>query len=127
VIVVDTNILLYLLVPDAHTAAATRLFEADSDWASSILWRSEFRNVLAGHLRRGRFTYSEACEVQSRAEELLAAEYQPRSARVLELVQSSDCSAYDCEFIAVAEALDVKLVTMDAKLLRAFPDIAIPL
>jgi predicted nucleic acid-binding protein len=40
---------------------------------------------------------------------------------VLELVRDSDCSAYDCEFIALAEKLDVKLVTMDTKILKAFP------
>ncbi len=40
---------------------------------------------------------------------------------ILELVRDSDCSAYDCEFIALANKLQVKLVTMNAKLLRAFP------
>ena len=40
---------------------------------------------------------------------------------VLELVRDSDCSAYDCEFVALAMTLGVKLVTMDAKILRAFP------
>jgi predicted nucleic acid-binding protein len=40
---------------------------------------------------------------------------------VLELVRDSDCSAYDCEFVALATKLDAKLVTMDRKLLRAFP------
>jgi predicted nucleic acid-binding protein len=46
---------------------------------------------------------------------------------VLELVRDSDCSAYDCEFIALAIKLDVKLVTMDKKLLRTFPKRAIAL
>ena len=34
---------------------------------------------------------------------------------------SRDCSAYDCGFIALAIKLNTKLVTMDKKLLRAFP------
>lgn len=46
---------------------------------------------------------------------------------VLELVRESDCSAYDCEFIALAIKLDTKLVTMDGKLLRAFPKHAVAL
>ncbi len=46
------------------------------------------------------------------------------SQQVLELVQNSDCSAYDCEFAALALRLGVPLVTMDKKLLKAFPGVA---
>jgi predicted nucleic acid-binding protein len=46
---------------------------------------------------------------------------------VLELVRDSDCSAYDCEFIALAIKLDTKLVTVDKKLLKAFPTRAVAL
>jgi predicted nucleic acid-binding protein len=44
------------------------------------------------------------------------------SEAVLQLVRDSDCSAYDCEFVALAVQLDTRLVTMDGKLLRAFPE-----
>jgi predicted nucleic acid-binding protein len=40
---------------------------------------------------------------------------------VLTLALESGCSAYDCEFVALAKQLGVKLVTEDAKLRRAFP------
>jgi predicted nucleic acid-binding protein len=46
---------------------------------------------------------------------------------VLELVGDSDCSAYDCEVVALAVTPGVKLVTMDAKLLKAFPKHAVML
>ncbi len=49
------------------------------------------------------------------------------SPRVLELVRDSDCSAYDCEFGALAAGLNAKLVTMDRKLLKAFPKYTISL
>jgi predicted nucleic acid-binding protein len=55
------------------------------------------------------------------------AEHEVDSRLVLELVRDSDCSAYDCEFVALAMALGVKLVTMDAKLLKAFPKYAVAL
>ena len=42
-------------------------------------------------------------------------------------MRDTDCSAYDCEFAALALRLDVKLVTMEARLLRAFPKFAVPL
>lgn len=43
------------------------------------------------------------------------------SSAVLELVRDIDCSAYDCEFIALTMKLDTKLDTMEKRLLRAFP------
>ena len=51
-IVVDSNILAYLYLPGERTAAAEALLEHVPDWAAPILWRSEFRNILAGYMRR---------------------------------------------------------------------------
>ncbi|MEN9805867.1 MAG: hypothetical protein RL756_375, partial [Pseudomonadota bacterium] len=51
-IVADSNVVAYLYLPGEHTAAAERLLEREPDWAAPILWRSEFRNILAGYLRR---------------------------------------------------------------------------
>lgn len=127
-IVVDTNVLAYLYLPGEHTAAAEALFNHDPDWAAPVLWRSEFRNILAGYLRRGNMTFEQACAVQREAEDLLAgSEYDVDSLGVLELVRDSDCSAYDCEFVMLAKRLGTRLVTMDAKLLRAFPEAAVAL
>ena len=121
-IVVDSNVLAYLYLPGEYTAAAEALLEQDSDWAAPILWRSEFRNILAGYLRRKAITFEQANSLQREAESLLeGAEFEVESLAVLELVRDSDCSAYDCEFIALAMKLDTKLITMDKKLLRAFP------
>lgn len=127
-IVVDSNVLAYLYLPGEFTDAAERLLEDDPDWHAPILWRSEFRNILAGCMRRGTLAFEQAHAIQREAESLLdGAEHELDSRRVLELVRASDCSAYDCEFIALAETLGVRLVTMDGKLLKAFPDIVRPL
>lgn len=127
-IVVDTNVLAYLYLPGEHTAAAEALLESDPDWAAPLLWRSEFRNVLAGYLRRGSLTFGQAHAIQNEAEHLLAgAEFEVDSLSVLELVRDSDCSAYDCEFAALAMKLGTRLATRDARLLRAFPKLAMPL
>ena len=127
-IVVDSNVLAYLYLPGEYTAAAEALLEDDSDWAAPILWRSEFRNILAGYMRRKAITIEQAKSLQRETESLLeGAEFEVESSAVFELVQDSDCSAYDCEFIALAMRLDTKLVTMDKKLLRAFPKRAIVL
>lgn len=121
-IVVDSNVLAYLYLPGEFSAAADALLEREPEWAAPILWRSEFRNILAGYLRRGVISFEQATSLQSEAESLLVGnEFEVESRAVLELVRDSDCSAYDCEFVALALKLDIKLVTMDKKLLRAFP------
>ncbi|KQW65833.1 type II toxin-antitoxin system VapC family toxin [Methylibium sp. Root1272] len=121
-IVVDSNVLAYLYLPGEYTADAEALLESDPEWAAPVLWRSEFRNVLAGYMRRKTLTFDQAYAVQCEAENLLAgSEFEVESHAVLELVRDSECSAYDCEFIALATKLNTKLVTMDKKVLRAFP------
>lgn len=124
-IVVDTNILAYLYLPGEHTWAAEQLLITDSDWIVPMLWRSEFRNILAGFIRRGMLTFSQACDIQAEAESSLnGSEFEVDSSNVLSLIDISDCSAYDCEFVSLAKRLSVKLATMDKKLLRNFPDVA---
>ena len=121
-IVVDSNVLAYLYLPGEHTAAAEQLLASEPEWASPILWRSEFRNILAGYLRRGTLTFEQALEIQAEAESILAGnEYEVDSTGVLQLVRDSNCSAYDCEFVYLAIKLRTTLVTADKKLLQAFP------
>lgn len=127
-IVVDSNVVAYLYLPGEYTADAEALLERAPDWAAPVLWRSEFRNILAGCLRRRTLTFDQVCKLQSEAEGLLAgSEFEVDSEAVLELVRDSDCSAYDCEFVALAVKLDTRLVTMDKKLLKAFPAHAVAL
>ncbi|MFV1981575.1 MAG: type II toxin-antitoxin system VapC family toxin [Rhodothermia bacterium] len=127
-IVTDSNVPAYLFLPGEYTSAAETLLEGDPDWAAPILWRSEFQNILAGYLRRRRLTLEQALKIQVEAEDLFrGAEFEVDSRRVLELVRDSDCSAYDCEFVVLAMSLSTKLVTMDQKVLRAFPDVVVGL
>jgi len=127
-IVVDSNVLAYLYLPGEYTAVAEGLMEHDPDWAAPVLWRSEFRNILAGYMRRGKLTFEQAGALQSEAEDLLnGTEYEVDSRSVLELVRDSDCSACECEFVALAMQLGTRLVTMDGKVLRSFPGIAVAL
>lgn len=122
-IVVDSKVIAHLYLPGEHSDAAEALLMHDSSWAAPLPWRSEMRNVLAGYLRRKLLSFEQARAVQSEAERLLAgSEYEVDSSQVLELVQCSPYSAYDCEFAALAKALSVPLVTMDRKLLPAFPE-----
>ena len=121
-IVVDSNVVAYLYLPGANTPRAEALLQEDSEWVVPVLWRSEFRNILAGYMRRHMISFDQACALQREAEGLLrGAEYEVDSLSVLELVRDRACSAYDGEFVALAMKLGTKLITLDAKLLRAFP------
>lgn len=71
-IVVDTNILAYLYLPTAYTAKAEALLQEEPDWAAPVLWRIEFRNILAGYLRRETLSFEDAKAVQAEAGSLLA-------------------------------------------------------
>ncbi len=127
-IVVDTNVIAHLYLPGEYTAGAEALLEQAPEWAAPILWRSEFRNILAGYMRRELISFEQAFSLQREAESLLGGgEFEVDSLAVLELVRGSDCSAYDCEFVALAMRLGTRLVTMDRKLLQAFPEHAVAL
>lgn len=127
-IVVDSNIIAYLYLPSEFSAQTEQLRAKEPQWAAPILWRSELRNVLAVYMRKNRLSFDQAFSIQTQAEILLAdSEYEIPSLDVMRLVESSNCSAYDCEFVALAKRLNAKLVTADKKILNEFPDIAMSL
>lgn len=125
-IVADTNIISYLLLPTQYSDSVDTLYKLDSDWAAPMLWKSEFRNVLALYLRKKVITLEKALQLQDAAESMMVNnEFEISSSRILALVDESSCSSYDCEFIALAHHLDTLLVTQDRKVLREFPATAI--
>ena len=127
-IVVDTNVIAFLALPSPYTEMAEQLLLTDPDWIAPSLWRSEMRNVLALYLRKSLISFEDALNLQAEAEALLHdKEYDVGSLDVLTQAHQSPCSAYDCEFVALARSFRVKLVTMDRKILDAFPDTAVRL
>ena len=127
-IVVDSNVIAYLYLPTPHTKRAEALLEREPDWATPLLWRSELRNVLTGYLRQRLLSFEQAVSLQREAEDQFSdLEFEVASLGVLEFAWQSSCSAYDCEYIALAAHLDVPLVTLDRQILRAFPGRAVSL
>ena len=124
-IVVDTNIITYLYLPTKFTELAEALLEKDPHWIAPVLWISEFRNVLAFYLRQNIIQLDEALSIIQEAEHLLSDnEYRISSLAVMNLVSQSECSAYDCEYVALAEQTNSILVTQDKKILRNFSQIS---
>jgi predicted nucleic acid-binding protein len=125
-IVVDTNVIAYCWLQGERTALAHRLRRLDAEWHAPVLWRSEFRNVLAGYRRDGSLEGVQMRQIMAAAESMFAGrEHHLPSDRVFALVEQSRLSAYDAEFVALAEILDVTLVTEDRAILGAFPGRAI--
>ena len=91
-----------------------------------LLWRSEFRNSLIGLVRAYALPLDDALTIIDEAERWLSGrEYSVLSRQVLTLANRSGCSAYDCEFVALAQDLEVPLVTNDRQVLKAFPTTAV--
>jgi len=127
-IVVDTNIIGYLYLTSERSSQAEQALRRDPDWVAPLLWRSEFRNVLAFYIRKRRLNLQAAQEIMDEALGLMVGqEYEVVSSRVLSLVVKSSCSAYDCEFVALAQDLGVSLVTVDKQVLDQFPESAVSL
>lgn len=127
-IVVDTNILVHLFCPSERTDLTEKVLRKDPIWVAPRLWRSEFRNVLVTYIRKEVITLDAGFKVMQEVLKFMhGLEYEVDSARVLALSAASRCSAYDCEFIALAEKLDLPLVTVDRQILAHFPERAIAL
>lgn len=124
-IVADTNLLAYLLMPGERTEAAEDVRRADPEWHAPLLWRSELRNVVALQTRHRDLEISDAVDVLGEAHRLMRGrEHRVDDHHVLRLARDSGSSAYDCEFAALAEALSCPLVTADRELAAAFPALA---
>jgi predicted nucleic acid-binding protein len=126
VIVADTDLIAYFIIPGPQLSAAQAVLRKDDVWAAPLLWRSEFRNILALYLRQGHIDLAAALQYMAEAESLLMGhESEVESAPVLAIANSSGCTAYDCEFVHLAQLRGVPLVTSHRKVLREFPAIAI--
>jgi len=121
-IVVDSNVIAYCWIHGQRTALAHRLRRLDPDWHAPVLWRSELRNILVGYRRDGSLTEAQVRRIMAAAEEALAGrEHHLPSDRVFAVTERHRLSAYDAEFVALAELLGVPLVTEDRAILKSWP------
>ena len=127
-IVVDTNVICYRWISSPNNAMAESALAKDPHWIAPLLWRSEFRNIVALAIRKRTLTIDAAQDIVRKAEASLdGSEFAVSSYAVLELVARSNCTAYDCEFVALAQAEGVRLVTADRQIMQEFPEVAVSL
>ena len=127
-IVVDSDVLAAFWIRSARTPDALRARRRDADWIAPVLWRSEFRSVLRQYVVAEQMRYADALWIAQKAEAALRGkEYAVETSDVLKLVEQTGHSSYDGEYVALAEAEGVRLVTGDRKVARLFPNVAVPL
>ena len=125
-IVADSNLLVYSAVAGNRTDAADRVHERDADWVAPPLWRSEFRNALVQNVRHKLLSPDEAKAIWAKAP-LLVRNMDVDPLAVLDVAFERGLSGYDAEFVALAEALSVPLVTDDGRVLKVCPGVAVSL
>jgi predicted nucleic acid-binding protein len=125
-IVADSNLIAYLLIPGDKSALADEVLRKDADWAVPLICRSEVRNILALYMRHEGMSLSQARRTMEKAEALwLNREFAVPSDEVLELTFHHNVTAYDGEFIVLANHLSVPFVTFDRPVRKAFPNLAL--
>jgi predicted nucleic acid-binding protein len=121
VVLVDTNILAYLMIEGDRTAAAQKLFERDSDWCSEAFAMVEFSNILATYIRTKALTQTQGVRLLTEAQALMSTLHNIANMQALETAIEYEISVYDARFISLSKHLKQKLVTEDMKLRAAVP------
>jgi predicted nucleic acid-binding protein len=125
VIVVDANVITYLVLKGDFSSECEALFLSDCEWAAPQLWRDELCNVLATYERRGLLSRTDALRAFSNAQEVIAGnQFDMRPERILGVASRTQCSGYDAQYIALAEDLGIHLFTFDRKILSSVPELA---
>ena len=125
-IVTDNDVISYFWLEAERTPAARSVREKDDDGRAPPLWQSEFRNVLYQHMAHRDLPLDDALQIADRVDaDMRGATVSIRTVDVLRLVNASGHSAYDCEYVALAQRLSATLVTGDQRLPRLFPETAV--
>lgn len=125
-IIVDANLIGALFLQGEQTPLATRIFDKDPDWYAPLLWQSEMRSLLTSYLRHKLITLDKATQIMDEVHALMMEhERHVSSSLVLELVATSRCTSYDCEYVALAKEMNLTLVTFDKEIVGEFPGIAV--
>ena len=125
-IVADSNLIAYLLIPGDKSELADEVLLKDAEWAVPLICRSEVQNILTLYMRHEGMSLSQGRATMEKAETLWRSrEYAVPSDDVLELTYHHNITAYDGEYVVLAKQLGIPLVTYDKAVRRAFPNTAI--
>jgi predicted nucleic acid-binding protein len=125
-IVVDTNLLIKLVLKQSDSSQAYAVYLRDSNWVMPELWQHEFLNVLANYLRFDNTPYDQLLQSWEKAIMLFADGAQPVNMPLaLKIAGERNITAYDAQYLALAQTLGVPLITEDRKLRLAAPELTL--
>ena len=122
-IVVDCDVIAYLLIEGEKTSLARTLWTRENNWWMPELWLHEFLNIL-GHQRTRRESEVEDLPGTLGSSSLSMFEAKSRQADMgytLSLAARYRLTAYDAQYIALAQSMDVLLISEDRGLRQAVP------
>ncbi len=126
-IVVDSNVVAALCFASPHSAAAEAIWRQDPHWLAPPLLHSELLSVAAKYVAAG-LADERTCSLALRNSRWFVhtdTDLAPADLEILRLAAGCQCSTYDCEFVWLALALAVPLVTWDQRVLAAFRSVAV--
>lgn len=127
-IVVDANIVIYLVYETSLSPSARQAYQADPDWIVPELWEAEVLNGLMNELRAGHIRLEDAVQAAANAASLMAGKvHRCDRTAVLRTADEAQLTAYDAYYVVLARTLGVKLVTEDGKIRRNCADVALSL
>jgi predicted nucleic acid-binding protein len=126
--VIDTNVVAYYLLNTPGFANEARAFvhALDDAWAPA-LWEAELTNVLWMSVRHKVVSIQDAATRLALAGSLGIHSVSNRSLWLGALVRAheSKVAVYDTLFVELALRENLPLVTFDASLIKAFPNVAV--
>ena len=121
-IVADTNLLVYRSIETPFAPLAKRWFEVDPLWMVPTIWRFEFTNAIVMHVRKGVITRAEgATAIDEAIKTYSSNEIVVDQTTAFNLAMQLRLSAYDANFILLAQALGTYCVTGDQQMLERAP------
>jgi predicted nucleic acid-binding protein len=121
-IVLDTNIIAFLVIEGEWSAPARRLVTAEPEWSIPSYWRYEMASVLSNYVRFKGMSLPASRDIWRASLNLVGARETPVAPEMaLELSVRYRITAYDALYVALAMELGTLCITGDRRLRKAVP------
>ena len=108
-VVIDTNILAFLLIEGERTGDARALFERDARWKSEAIMLYEFSSILATYERQGSLSRTQGERLLGDAQSLMHGLVELPHLAALRMARRFAVSIGDARLLAAAENLGSRL------------------